>query len=123
MTMQVTTKKLSEVVKKAALPVATVDAKLGQRNGRDGILVEVFYPLPDDEQIEVNERMGKGENADKISSVLSVFGRATAEDLTYLGEDGERYGVLDGSGNQIQFTGRIFNRVGGEAPDDDTAGE
>lgn len=119
MPVQITTKKVSEVVKKAQLPPAQIEAALGQRNGRDGILVTAFYPLPEDDQVEVSERMGKGENKDKVTSTLTVLGRAVKEDLTYLGEDNERYGVLDGGGNQIQFTGRIFVRVGGEEDDTD----
>lgn len=121
MPIQITSKPVADVVKKAALPEPMVEAKLGARNGRDGILVEAFFPLPEDEQVDKKERYGKGENKDTLTSTLSILGRGRKVDLTYLGENGtDRYAVLDENGNQVQFTGQIFVRVGGEDDDDTT---
>jgi hypothetical protein len=126
--MQMTAKKVSEVVRKAELPVATVDAEFGERNGRAGVLVHTFYPLPEDEQIDKRVRMGKDtsgspdgkDNSNVISSILSVYGRAEGVPLTYINEeDKERYGILDADGNQIVTNSNIFSRVKGPAAADE----
>jgi hypothetical protein len=114
--MQITAKPLAEVTQKAELPRPTVTSALEERDGVSGILVSTFYPLPDDEQVEVVERFGKGENKDKLTSRKSVYGRARAVALTYE-ENGETFGILDGEGNQIIFSGSILNVVKGEGAD------
>lgn len=110
MPIQITGTKLSEVREAPALPVATVTSNLVNRDGKDGIEVVAFYPLPEDEQVEVVERKGKGENKDTITSRKNIYGRARLVGLTYVNpEDKETYGVMDGNGNQIMFSGSILN--------------
>jgi hypothetical protein len=108
MPIQVTAVKQAEIKEAPALPVATVTSNLVQRNGKDGIEVIAFYPLPEDEQVLVVERKGKGDNKDQVTSRKNVYGRAKDVGLTFE-QDGETYGVLDGAGNQIMFSGSILN--------------
>lgn len=118
MPIQVTAVKQAEIKEAPALPVATVTSNLVQRNGKDGIEVIAFYPLPEDEQVLVVERKGKGENKDQVTSRKNVYGRAKDVGLTFE-QDGETYGVLDGAGNQIMFSGSILNvQKFGEEGDD-----
>jgi hypothetical protein len=111
MPIQVTAVKQAEIKEAPALPVATVTSNLVQRNGKDGIEVIAFYPLPEDEQVLVVERKGKGDNKDQVTSRKNVYGRAKDVGLTFEQTDakGETYGVLDGAGNQIMFSGSILN--------------
>lgn len=108
MPIQVTAVKQAEIKEAPALPQATVTSNLVQRNGKDGIEVVAFYPLPEDEQVLVVERRGKNENKDQVTSRKNVYGRAKDVGLTFE-QDGETYGVLDGNGNQIMFSGSILN--------------
>lgn len=110
MPIQVTAKKVDEIKEAPALPVASVTSNLVERNGKSGIEVIVFYPLPEDNEVEVVERKGKGDNKDSITSRKNVYGRARLVGLTYVNpEDNEVYGVMDGNGEQIMFSGSILN--------------
>ncbi|SRR6266852_1311697 len=124
MPIQITSKKVADIKQKAELPKATVSSSLEERNGISGILVSVFYPLPEDDQVEVVERMGKGENKDQVTSRKSVFGRARGVGLTYE-QDGETYGILDGEGNQFTLSASILTvvKTAGDEGDEEEATE
>lgn len=116
----VTTKPLAEVTQQGpTLPKATVSTDIVELDGVQGIQVTTFYPLPEDNEVEVTERKGrktdKVDNSDKVASVLTIIGRAAKVDLVYTPEGAtEEVALVDGGGNQIQFSGKIFTRAKGE---------
>lgn len=115
----VTTVKKDEVKVEPQLPKATVSADVVELNGVQGISVTTFYPLPEDDQLIVNERKGrKDDNKDKIVGVLTIIGRASKVALT-MTQGNEEVALVDGNGNQLLHTSRLITQVKGEGADDD----
>lgn len=139
-------KPLSEAKKTGpALPRPTVSVDLKQVNGIDGIEVTTFYPMPDDNQIEVTERMGRNtlkqdpndptkqigqDNSDKIASILKVIGAARKFELVYNAPNDPNDPskgftevlLTDDQGNPMKYTGTVSIRIKGEGADDEDEG-
>jgi hypothetical protein len=120
---QVTTAKPEEVKKAPQLPKASVTASPHTEDGVEGLLVQTFYPFPEDTQLLVIERKGKKtakvDNSDKIVSVLTTIGRASKVGLTMINEAGEEVALIDGNGNQLTHTSKVFTLVKGEGAEDE----
>lgn len=115
----VTTVKKDEVKVEPQLPKATVSADVVELNGVQGISVTTFYPLPEDDQLIVNERKGrKDDNKDKIVGVLTIIGRATKVALT-MQQGNEEVALVDGNGNQLLHTSRLITQIKGEGAEDE----
>lgn len=137
------TKPLAEVKKSGpALPRPTVTVDLDTQNGVEGILVHTFFPMPDDNQIEVTERMGRNtlkddpdnpgqkigqDNSGKIASILKVIGAARKSELVYNAPNDPNDPskgftevlLTDDQGNPMKYTGTISIRIKGEGAEDD----
>src|SRR6185295_10580618 len=104
----VTTINKEEVKVAPALPKAIVNAKIDTADGVDGLVVQIFYPFPDDTQLEIVERKGrKAENKDEVVSSRTTIGRAVNYALTMMQENTE-VALVDGNGNQLLHTSKLF---------------
>lgn len=122
MAFQIGTAPIGEVKKTPQLPKALVTAKPDTQDGVDGLLVQVFYPLPDDLEPIVVERKGKKtakvDNSDKVVSVLTTVGRTVKYGLTMITEAGDEVALIDQNQNQLLFTSKLTT-VAGEGEDED----
>lgn len=120
---QIATKPQAEVATTPTLPKATVLAQPQTVDGVDGLMLQIFYPFPDDDQMIVVERKGKKtakqDNSDKIVSTLTTIGRASKVPLVTVNEQGEELALIDGAGNQLTHTSKLFTLFKAEGVDDD----
>lgn len=119
----ITPVKQEEVKATPTLPKATVIAAPQTVDGVEGLMVQTFYPFPEDNQMIVVERKGKKtakqDNSDKIVSVLTTIGRAGKVPLVMLSEQGEELALTDGNGNQLTHSSKLFTLLKGEGADVD----
>lgn len=118
----VTPVKQEEVKVEPQLPKATVVAQPQTVDNVDGLMVQIFYPFPEDNEMIVIERKGKKtakvDNSDKVVSVLTTIGRAAKTPLVMLDAEGNELALTDGSGNQLTHTAKLFTLVKGEGADE-----
>ena len=115
----VTAIKKEEVKVAPALPKAIVNAKIDTAEGVDGLVVQIFYPFPDDSQLEIVERKGrKDSNKDEVVSSRTTIGRAVNYALT-MEQEGIEVALVDGNGNQLLHTSKLFTNVKGPGADDE----
>ena len=120
---QVTAVKKEDVKVTPALPKASISSEIAEIGGVQGLVVKTFYPFPDDSQLDINERKGRKEtNKDEVVSVLTVIGRATKYALT-MEQEGIEVALVDGNGNQLMHTSKLFTNVNGPGAEDEDESE
>lgn len=116
---QVAAVKKEEVKVTPALPKATITSEIAELDGVQGLVVKAFYPFPDDSQLEIVERKGrKDSNKDEVVSSRTTIGRAASVPLT-MEQEGIEVALVDGNGNQLLHTSKLFTNVKGPGADDE----